>query len=77
MRWWKVTGRRVTHSSGKPETAGRSGRAGTQITSPRILVDDETLFEFYDQRISHDVSLRATSIAGGKKSAAKRLISQL
>lgn len=31
-----------------------------------ILVDDETLFEFYDQRISHDVVPRVTLTAGGK-----------
>lgn len=34
-----------------------------------ILVDDETLFEFYDQRISHDVIRRAISTAGGRKPA--------
>ncbi len=40
-----------------------------------ILVDDETLFEFYDQRISHDViSARHFDSWWKKKSAAKRLI---
>ncbi|MFP1454559.1 DUF3418 domain-containing protein [Escherichia coli] len=33
-----------------------------------ILVDDETLFEFYDQRIASNAILRATSIAGKKVS---------
>ncbi len=39
-----------------------------------ILVDDETLFEFYDQRISHDVISARHFDSWWKKSAAKRLI---
>lgn len=39
-----------------------------------ILVDDETLFEFYGQRISHDVISARHFDSWWKKSAAKRLI---
>ncbi len=54
--WWKVTGRRVTHSSVK-NLKLRAEVEELEHKSRRrdILVDDETLFEFYDQRISHDV----------------------
>jgi HrpA-like RNA helicase len=54
-RWWKATGRRATPSSAKTSNCAEIEELEHKSRRRDILVDDDTLFEFYDQRISHDV----------------------
>ncbi|VTP68905.1 ATP-dependent RNA helicase HrpA [Leclercia adecarboxylata] len=68
-----MTGRPVTPSSGENLKLRSEVEELEHKTRRRdILVDDETLFEFYDQRISHDVvSARPFRQLVGKRSAVK------
>ena len=55
MRWWRATGRRATPSSAKPKLRAEVEELEHKSRRRDILVDDETLFGFYDRRIPNDV----------------------
>ncbi|MCW0137527.1 DUF3418 domain-containing protein [Escherichia coli] len=66
-RWWKVTGRRVTHSSVKTWKLRAEVEELEHKTRRRdILVDDETLFEFTTSASADDGISARHSTAGGK-----------
>ncbi len=56
MRWWRGTGK-TRHAFFRENLKLRAEVEEFEHKSspPRYPVDDDTLFEFYDQRISHDV----------------------